>query len=280
MKIYVTGASGFIGGRLAAALSKQHDVIRLSRGEYEAVNFEEGSIVIHAGAKVHSSKEKGREAFTGYVNSNTRATLNLAKRALSGGAKCFVFLSSVLVMGNRQGLFREDDVPTPETPYAMSKFAAEDGLKHMFTESPETSCIVLRLPMVWGKGAKGNAALLEKLAGLGIPLPLAWVKAKRSFLHIDTLVSSVEAIISATSELRTANSKFAIYNLSDEDDMTSGELYSKIYRQYHSTSGVFPFPEKWLKVISGWPLCGFMKKLVTEYRFPAYKFRGDFSSTT
>ncbi|MDX8389923.1 MAG: NAD-dependent epimerase/dehydratase family protein [Mariprofundaceae bacterium] len=248
-EIYLTGASGFIGQHISKAFEGRHRTIPIDRYALKSVNqlqFATGSTLIHAAARVHVMHEQGEKAQKAYRNINLEMTLELAKKALDCGVRQFIFISSLMVMTSNQHQFR------PVEPYAESKRDAELGLKALFSNQSQTQCIVLRLPMVYGPGNKGNMLPLLKAASRHIPLPLASTKGKRSMIYVGNVSAAMEAIFL---DNQKNHSPFQTFFISDQHDMTSGELYSLIFRQLNPNRGhgLFPVPE-WLFRMGGY--CG------------------------
>lgn len=173
------------GEGLAKSLSGHHEVICLKRDEYASTEFDSGSIVIHAAAKVHQRGSKTPKELAEYTKANCELTLTIARNAVKNKVKLMIFMSTALLMGGQEGSFSEDTTPAPDMPYGMSKLAAEWGLKNLFAVTKTSACVALRLPMIYGENAKGNYALLIKLARLGVPLPLASVTRKGRFCLLE-----------------------------------------------------------------------------------------------
>ena len=128
-----------------------------------------------------------------YRDVNIDGTLHLARCAADAGVKQFIFVSTVLVHGRSndgRAPFSENDILTPRGLYGMSKAAAEAGLRNIARES-EMRITVIRPPLVYGSGAKGNFALLKKAVRRGIPLPFAGIDNHRAFLSVQNLSSFI-----------------------------------------------------------------------------------------
>ena len=147
---------------------------------------------------------------------NRDGTLNLARQAAEAGVRRFVFVSSAQVNGDAThgGSFSETSKSDPRSPYAISKWETEQGLAELSQDSgmPVT---VVRPPLVYGRGVKGNLAQLAKLAGLGIRCP--WPpSATGSLIAVDNL----------TDFLRHCSTHAAAgnetYLISDSRDLATG----------------------------------------------------------
>ena len=129
-----------------------------------------------------------------YYRVNRDLAIEVAKKAKAEGVKQFVFMSSIIVYGdsssNRRVITRET-VPTPSNDYGRSKLQAEQGITPL--ESDSFKVVILRSPMVYGKGSKGNYSKLAKLAKKLSIFPD--IDNERSMIHIDNLCEFVRLMI-------------------------------------------------------------------------------------
>ena len=204
--VLVTGANGFVGGHLVPALQRGgwsvRRAVRSPEGLPDEVVIESigpetdwnvalagVDAVVHLAARVHHKHEE--HAVQLYRNVNIAGTLHLARCATTAGVRQFIFVSTVLVHGRSndgRAPFGEADILTPRGLYGMSKAAAEAGLKSLAREG-DMSISVVRPPLVYGAGAKGNFALLSRAVNLGLPLPFAAIRNQRAFLAVQNLSS-------------------------------------------------------------------------------------------
>lgn len=230
--VLVTGASGFVGRNLVAALSAQ-------RRPFVAVGHEAGeadgatdwsaalqgvrSVVHLAGRHVGDAPVFERDA---------EMTLNLARQAAAHGVERFVFLSSIKVNGERTEpgqAFSEADQPGPTDPYAHSKLRIEQALGELGL--PAT---VVRAPLVYGPGVNGNFRKLIQAVEAGWPLPLAAVRNRRSMVAVGNLC---DFIIRVLDEPGAAGET---YVLADGEDMSTAELLRRLARSLNRPSRLFP----------------------------------------
>jgi nucleoside-diphosphate-sugar epimerase len=183
-------------------------------------------VVIHAAARAHIMEDEVADALTEYRRVNVDGTLNLARQAAAAGVKRFIFISSIKVNGERTPLgkpFFAEDTPSPEGAYSISKWEAEQGLQHLATET-EMEVVIIRPPLVYGPGAKGNFAKIIKLIAKGLPLPLGAVLNRRSLVGVDNLAHLIMTCIDHPS---AANQVFLA---GDGQDLSTTELLRGVAR--------------------------------------------------
>lgn len=204
--ILITGAGGWIGAALARdCQARGLPVLAVSRRAVAGVLqgpelgphadwapwLKGAGVVVHAAARVHVMRETVADPLAAFRQTNTVGTLQLAQQAADAGVRRFVFVSSIKVNGEstRPGHpFRADDLPAPEDGYGVSKYEAEQGL-HRIAQASGMDVVVVRPPLVYGPGARGNFGSLIRWVGRGLPLPLARVTDnRRSFVSLDNLV--------------------------------------------------------------------------------------------
>ena len=212
-KFVVTGARGYVARRLIRRLVLDgHEVVGLTRGgatngaapgSYEVVvgDYTEevlltrlvsgAQAVFHLAARAHQTS--AGEADTKLFHAaNVVPTEALARACALVGVARFVMLSSIGVLGNRTGLaaFSDATIPAPVDPYAVSKANAEQRVTEVLSDHCYDYCIV-RAPLVYGSGSPGNFASLVAIAAKAPLVPLAGIRARRTFIHVDHLVEAL-----------------------------------------------------------------------------------------
>ncbi len=260
--VLVTGASGFVGRHLVPLLEQQgwsvRRAVRKPSGEGEEVVI--GSLgpstdwqaaladvdaVVHLAARVHHQHEE--HAVQIYRDVNIDGTLHLARCAASSGVRRFIFLSTVLVHGRSndgRAPFSENDVLTPRGLYGMSKAAAEAGLRGL-TQDSGMGVTVIRPPLVYGSGAKGNFAMLVRAVKLGIPLPFAGINNYRAFLSVENLTSFI------AQRLLNTEKSFDVFLVADQEQVSTPEFIERLATAAGTRSRLFTMPTSILRVLLG-----------------------------
>ena len=264
LKVLVTGASGFIGCRLCSTLaSSEFEVVstirkRAVEGEVTVGNVRpetdwQGAlasrpdIVIHLTARVHVMKDTSADPLTEFRKVNVAETANLAGQAAAAGVQRFVYLSSIKVNGEQTALgapFSLSDRPAPEDAYAISKWEAEQALREVSAKTG-LEVVVVRPPLVYGPGVKGNLARLLKLLRLGLPLPLGAVQNKRSLIGLDNLV---DLLIRCVDHPAAAGQTFLV---SDGEDLSTPDLVRYMADAMNRSPRLFPVPVSLLRLAGG-----------------------------
>lgn len=192
-RVLIAGAGSYIGMQLAAHLlqsEKEYEVRQLDvQKPFDASAFAGWDVVVHVAGIAHQ-KETAENAPL-YQAVNCDLALKVARMAKAQGVGQFVFLSSMSVYGLTHGHITAQTRPAPTTHYGKSKWAAEQGLQLLADESFRVA--VLRPPMVYGRGCRGNYPRLSALAQSMPVFPK--VKNQRSMVYIGTLCDCVQRSI-------------------------------------------------------------------------------------
>ena len=238
-KTLVTGADGFIGKAVIKALNKEgmtivksgrrkslvsHDYFcREISGETPWSDVLKGvDSVVHLGGRAHVLND-GKNSAAKYMDTNFHGTKNLALQAAEKGVKKFIFISSIGVNGRltKDKPFTDSSELNPDSPYSLSKMLAEKELRSI-EKKTGMEVVIIRPPLVYGPGAKGNFPRLIKLVKAGVPLPFKNISNKRSFISIGNLVSG---IIHCLINEKTGGETFLI---SDGEDLSTADLVELI----------------------------------------------------
>jgi nucleoside-diphosphate-sugar epimerase len=190
---------------------------------------------VHLAARVHLTHDAATDPLAAFRQVNTHGTLNLARQASAAGVRRFIYLSSIKVNGEETTVdrpFAADDAPAPVDPYGISKWEAEQGL-HRLARETGMEVVVIRPPLVYGPGVKANFLSLMKLVEAGLPLPLASLNNRRSFIFLDNLVDAVcTCIADAKADGKT-------YLVSDGEDMSTPDLIQRLAKAMGKPARLF-----------------------------------------
>jgi nucleoside-diphosphate-sugar epimerase len=259
--IVVTGAAGFVGRALCAHLAatgRTHRGIvrvpaaRASRGtefvalgDLAAVPDEQlaaavggAFAVVHLAGRAHVLRERALDPAAAYHAANVVATERLAAVAARAGVQRFIFASTVKVHGETTTPgrpFRADDPLSPRDAYARSKVAAERGLAAA-CEGTSMVPIVLRLPLVYGPGVRGNFLALLDAVARRAPLPFRSIDNRRDLLYVGNLVHAITALLDAREPASGA------WLAADGEAVSTPDLVRRIAAALGVAPRLVPFP--------------------------------------
>ncbi len=202
-RILITGANSYIGvsfeNYIKANFPEDYTVntVDMIDGTWREKDFSGYDSVFHVAGLAHADVghvSEERKVF--YYKINTDLTVETAKKAKADGVKQFIFMSSAIVYGEsapigKSKVITKDTVPTPANFYGDSKLQAENGILPL--QDDNFNVVVLRPPMIYGKGSKGNYPTLSKFAK---KLPVfPYVKNERSMLYVENLCEFVRLMV-------------------------------------------------------------------------------------
>ncbi len=252
--VLVTGANGFVGNALCEALiasaRRVRRAVRVARpGLSDAVAtgdigpdtdwrpaLEGVGSVVHLAARTHVLHETAADAQAEYRRINVEGTRRLAQMAAQAGVRRLVFMSSIKVNGEAtERPFTERDVPRPEDAYGRSKWETEQALAQVTAETG-LEVAVLRPPLVYGPGVKGNFLRLMDVVARGTPLPLGSIENRRSLVYVGNLV---DAIVKA---LDAPGAAGRTYLVSDGEDVSTPDLVRALAQALGVRPRLLPCP--------------------------------------
>lgn len=194
-KVLITGANSYIGVSFEKYVTEKYsdqlsvDTVDMIDGSWRQKDFSAYDIVYHVAGIAHADVGNvSEETKKRYYAINTNLALETAKKARDAGVKQFVFMSSAIVYGDsapygKSKRITKSTEPSPSNFYGDSKWQADKGVREL--ESPGFTVTVLRPPMIYGKGSKGN---YPTLASMAKKLPIfPDVQNERSMLYIENL---------------------------------------------------------------------------------------------
>ena len=200
-KVLITGANSYIGTSFENYVMQCHDyqidTVDMIDSTWRDKSFSEYDSVFHVAGIAHSDTGKvSEERKQFYYQINTDLTIETAEKAKADGVGQFIYMSSAIVYGDSAPIGKPKRITrdTPVAPanfYGDSKVQAENGLLKLADEGFHV--VILRPPMIYGKGSKGNYPQLSKFAQ---KLPLfPYIKNERSMLYIGNLTEFVKLMI-------------------------------------------------------------------------------------
>ena len=262
MRVAVTGASGFVGQAVTTGLLlHQHDVHAVLRSLDKTApvlaqatqTFSIGDInvdtdwtntlsgvhcVVHCAARAHVMRETETDVLAAYRAVNVAGTRQLAEQAAKMGVRRLVYLSSIKVNGEQTvagDCFTSVDKPFTEDPYGISKLEAEQAL-YRISAKTGLEVVIIRAPLIYGAGVKGNFLSLLAWLSRGAPLPLGAIQNQRSMVGIDNLV---DLIVTCIDHQAAANQTFLV---SDDEDLSTTELLRRLGAALGKPARLIPVP--------------------------------------
>lgn len=258
--VLVTGAKGFVGSHLVNALrtagcrvtetSSRPDVdtntthcdLQSDAGWKKAMQGVD--VVVHLASRVHTMKDTSRNSLDAYRELNVEGSLRVGRFAAEAGVKRMVYLSSIKALGEEteEGApFFSDQRGDPTDPYGISKAEAEDCLINQLHQTGKVEVVIIRPPLVYGKGVGGNLASLAKVVGRGVPLPFGSIKNKRDLVGIENLCDWIAV---AMIHPDASGHRFVV---SDGCAASTPELIRLIAELQGGNARLFCFPESVLR---------------------------------
>ena len=261
MNILITGCNGFVGSSLLQIFGNIPDfsvtgicrdrsfssgnkvkILHLSdlmELSEHAELLKATDVIIHTAGKAHVLKKHNENDENDYFYVNTFLTKKLAEIAADFKVKKFIYLSSTKVFGNptsANNFFNESSPTKPNDIYGESKYRAE---KEIIKVSKRTglAAVIIRPPLIYGNGVKGNMRLLSELIRKNIPVPLGAISSNsRSMVSIENLADLIKLTI------LNNNANGRIFLVSDDHDLSTLEIVQLLLKHHKSKSKVLFVP--------------------------------------
>jgi UDP-N-acetyl-alpha-D-quinovosamine dehydrogenase len=257
-RFLVTGANGFVGQPLSAEIVRRGGQVKAAlRAPNPLFNDNESvvlgridgrtdwaeavrdiDVVIHLAARVHVMHDDSANPLAEFRRTNVDGAERLARSAVACGVKRMVYVSSIKVngevtRGNQE--FTEADAPSPQDPYAISKWEAEQVLRRIADETG-LEVVIVRPPLVYGPGVKGNFMQMLSVVARGIPLPFASVKNLRSLVYVENLA---DALLACATHPAAAGQTYLV---SDGEDVSTPDLLRQLASEMEVPARLFSCP--------------------------------------
>jgi nucleoside-diphosphate-sugar epimerase len=289
-KVLVTGAGGFIGRALCARFVRAgvphvaavravaaEDANRpayVALGDFAAADWHDVldgvESVVHLAGRAHVTG-RDADAPTPFIVANVHVTRRLADAAARAGVRRIVFASTIKVYGETTQAgrpFRAGDPAAPQDAYAHSKAEAENVLRELAAERG-IEAVVLRLPLTYGAGVKGNFRALLASVAAGRRLPLRGIDNRRSLLYVGNAAAAIEIALSAPGLSGDA------LPIADAETVSTPDLVAKLARALEVEPRLFALPAPFLRgaaTLVG--RNGHATRLLDSLEVDALRFRG------
>ncbi|RFC50365.1 MAG: Nucleoside-diphosphate-sugar epimerase [Verrucomicrobia bacterium] len=257
--ILLTGATGFVGRHLAPVLAARGGQVRGAtrsipardrEGVAEWVGLEDVGpatrwsealrgvgTVIHLAALAHRTDPRRQPREEDYMAVNAAGTRQLAEAARNIGVRRFIFVSSIGAVAEASDLVVDEAVaPKPVSAYGRSKLAGEEAVREVLGGSLVEWC-VLRPVLAYGPGNPGNMARLLRLVRSGLPLPLAGIRNRRSFVYIGNLVDAIDRVAV------TPGISGRVFHVADDEAVSTPELIQFLAEAAGRKARLWPVPD-------------------------------------
>lgn len=264
--VLVTGANGFVGTalvdylthqgfRVIAAVRSQHALQKLpssvtpvlvtdanNKESWVPILQQGVDAVVHLIGRAHVSTHE-RDAMEAYRTVNVGITSALLGALVHTRVDHFVYMSSIKALGEGgNASFTEGACPAPEDAYGASKLEAEKLVESVTTSTPLKATVV-RPPLVYGPGVRGNFLRLMKAVARGMPLPLGRAHAPRSMVYVRNLADAVTSLLTVPSE-----APFEAFHVTDGYDVAVRELVESLGNILDRPARLLPVPPRLLEL--------------------------------
>jgi nucleoside-diphosphate-sugar epimerase len=241
-RVLITGAGGFIGRHAARHLRDQGLEVRaMTRSEGKPLpdgiepavvrDLDDAAVVeramrgcdavVHLAGRAHVLRDQAADPLAAFRRVNVEGTKQVLEASIRAGVSRFVLMSSVGAVAIRaETPLTESIPPAPVTPYGVSKLEAEQCVRDR-AQAGVISVSILRPPMVYGPGMKGNPLRLMQAIERGIPLPLGAVNRRRSAIFVGNLVAAVATLVDVSAATGT-------FFIKDDEDLSARELIRRM----------------------------------------------------
>jgi nucleoside-diphosphate-sugar epimerase len=201
------------------------------------------SVVVHLAARVHVMKDSARDPLQQFRKVNGHGTRSIALAAVAAGARRFIFVSTVKVYGESTSSrpLCDETPPRPEDPYGISKREGEKALRAVENETG-LEVVIVRPPLVYGPGVRGNFLRLMRLVDLALPLPWPKEANRRSMIGAENLA---DFLVRCVDHPKAAGDSFLV---KDAEDISTRELMARLARYLGRPLRLFSFPDPLIRL--------------------------------
>ena len=234
IKILLTGSTGFVGQRFLSYNKDKFPIqtVSLQITKPIEIKFDTIDTIVHSAGMAHQMQKIDDQI---YFDVNYTLTKKLADAAKSAGVKHFIFISTIKVFGeHQQGVLTEKSPCLPQNdPYGESKLKAEQYLQSI--EDDNFIVSIIRPPLIYGPGVKGNLIRFLELGNKPYPLPFRNLKNRRTMVFLDNFIELINRIIETKQS--------GIFLASDESPISTEKLISEIRLNLGKKPNLFETPD-------------------------------------
>lgn len=267
LRVAVTGANGFIGRHLVLSLLESgHEVCAIIRSETAAARLPEGAdvrlisdphstqcwedalaqsdTVIHLIGLAHAAARDKSDLMMRFRETNVEVTERVVEACIDRDVQRFIYLSSIKAVGEGAlTAYIEESPCLPENSYGKSKREAELLILER-SRGTAIEASIVRPPVVYGPGGKGNILRMMKLVRNPLPLPIRCLTAKRSMVYVGNLVDALCCMVDAEQPVQ------GVFHISDaEEPLTTRETFLELGRLMGKRIFEVPLPGSLLRVM-------------------------------
>ena len=238
--IFLTGYTGFVGQRFLPYNTERYDIkpLSLKNEKISIIDFKGIDSIVHLAGKAHQMQKIDDQI---YFDVNYTLTKELADAAKAAGVKHFIFISTIKVFGeHQQSVLTEKSPCLPQNdPYGESKLKAEKYLQSI--EDDNFIVSIIRPPLIYGPGVKGNLIRFLELGNKPYPLPFKNLKNRRTMVFLDNFIELINRIIDTKQS--------GIFLASDESPISTEKLISEIRLNLGKKPNLFETPDYMKKML-------------------------------
>ena len=237
-KILITGANSYVGTSFEKWLSQWQDeyhvdTIDMIDGTWREKSFVGYDAVFHVAGIAHVSADPSKKDL--YYRINRDLAIDTAKKAKNDGVKQFIFMSSMIIYGadepvGKEKIITRDTPPNPADFYGDSKLQADLAIQKMADDKFIVS--IMRPPVIYGPGCKGNFPKLLKLAKYALIFPN--IENRRSMIYIDNFTECVRLVIN--------NASGGIFFPQNEEYVATKDVIADYRKIMGKLTVMLPFP--------------------------------------
>lgn len=230
-KVLVTGSSGFVGRLFCSGHQDRYQLttVSLQNVAVEDLKLSDVDVILHLAGIAHRMEKTDDRL---YFDVNFELTKKLAQASKKAGVKQFIFMSTIKVYGEHSQWLTPETLCTPNDAYGKSKFMAEEYLREL--SSSQFNVAIIRPPLIYGPGVKGNMDRLIQLVSHRKFIPLGNIENKRSMVSIDNLIQLINLIIEKEAK--------GLFLVQDRKPISTSDLLKELIKAKQTNAKLISIP--------------------------------------